>query len=95
MDRRVTLSQWVRANYLNLEMRLATSADDHLCHLDARVQNRNPNPNSNLNPNHNPNLMLILILTSTLMYTTEVFACQYIWFRARYVDENTTVGFSV
>ena len=39
----------------------SASADDHLCHLGARVQNRNPNPNLSPNPNHNPNLMLILI----------------------------------
>ncbi len=31
------------------------SADDHLRHLDAIVQNCNGIPNPNLNPNHNPN----------------------------------------
>ena len=40
-------------------MRVAPSADDHLRHLDAIVQNRNANPNPNLNsnpnPTHNPN----------------------------------------
>ncbi len=36
-------------------MQEAPSADDHLRHLDAIVQNRNANPNPKLNPNHNPN----------------------------------------
>ena len=31
------------------------TSDDHLCHLDAIVQNRNANPNRNPNPNPKPN----------------------------------------
>ena len=35
---------------------MAPSADDHLRHLDAIVQNRNANPNPDLNANPNINL---------------------------------------
>ncbi len=41
-----------------LRKAVAPSADDHLRHLDAIIQNRIgiPNLNPNPNPNHNPNL---------------------------------------
>ncbi len=39
-----------------LRKAVAPSADEHLRHLDAIIQNRIGIPNINPNPNHNPNL---------------------------------------
>ena len=55
---RVTLYTMGNSQISQLRKAVASSAHDHLCHLDAIIQNRNGilNLNPNPNPNHNPNL---------------------------------------